>query len=113
ILFVTDGEPDFCDDGDSKCAMDAVVGGVQRLAAEGIHTIVFGIASSIIQTSGTFLQALSNAGQDLPTPQGFGTTTNTQDLCYASRGVQPSVAQDPTGRMPESNSIPPAQWLGA
>ena len=113
VLFVTDGEPDFCDNGDSKCAMDAVVGGVQKLAAEGIHTIVFGIGSSIIQTSGAFLQALANAGQSLPTPLGFGATTNPQDLCYACKGVPPWLAQWPTGTMSDANCMTTgAQSLG-
>jgi len=113
ILFVTDGEPDFCDNGDSKCAMDAVVGGVQRLASQGVHTIVFGIGSSIIQSSGSFLQALANAGQSLPTPLSFGATTNPQDLCYACKGVAPWVAQWPTGTMPDANCMDAsAQSLG-
>src|SRR5205814_2036960 len=72
VLFVTDGEPDFCDNGDSKCAMDAVIGGVQKLASAGIHTIVFGIGSSIIQNSAAFLQSMANAGAGLPAPLSFG-----------------------------------------
>ena len=38
VLFVTDGEPDFCDNGDAKCPVDAVVSGIQKLAEKGIHT---------------------------------------------------------------------------
>ncbi len=93
VLFVTDGEPDFCDDGDPKCPMDAVVAGVQKLAAGGIHTIVFGIGSSIITESGAFLQALANAGASLPPPLPFGGTTKEQDACYACQMIAPWLAQ--------------------
>jgi len=96
VLFVTDGEPDFCDNGDSKCAMDAVVAGVQKLASAGIHTLVFGIGSSIIQDSSIFLQALANAGASLPPPLPFGASNEEQDVCYACKGVQPWVMQWPS-----------------
>jgi len=87
ILFVTDGEPDFCDNGDSKCPIDAVVGGVQQLAAEGIHTIVFGLGTSIIANSGAFLQSVANAGAGLPPASPFGAMTKEQDVCYACQGI--------------------------
>ena len=112
VLFVTDGEPDFCDNGDSKCAMDAVIGGVQKLAAEGIHTLVFGIGSSIIADSGAFLQALANAGASLLPPTPFGATTKEQDVCYACKGIQPWLAQWPTGKAPDC-SMAGQQTLGA
>jgi hypothetical protein len=111
VLFVTDGEPDFCDNGDSKCPMDAVVGGVQTLAAAGIKTFVFGIGSSIIAESGAFLQALANAGAGLPTATPFGATSKEQDVCYACKGVQPWVAQWATGTMPDC-ATPGQQTLG-
>ena len=112
VLFVTDGEPDFCDNGDSKCAMDAVVGGVQKLAAAGIHTLVFGIGSSIISDSGAFLQALANAGASLPPTPPFAAMTKEQDVCYACKGVQPWLGQWPTGKMPDCATVG-QQTLGA
>jgi hypothetical protein len=112
VLFVTDGEPDFCDNGDSKCAMDAVIGGVQALAASGIHTFVFGIGSSIIADSGAFLQALANAGAKLPPSTPFPVTTKEQDVCYACKGVQPWLGQWATGTMPDC-ATPGQQTLGA
>src|SRR5690606_35675187 len=54
ILFVTDGEPDYCDDGNQLCPPDSVVGLLQRLAsgvdatgapATPIRTLVFGVSS--------------------------------------------------------------------
>ena len=75
VLFVTDGEPDFCDNGDAKCAVDAVVAGVQKLASAGIHTIVFGLKIVHQSTiSGETLQAVANAGASLPAPTPFGAT---------------------------------------
>jgi len=73
--------------------MDAVVGGVQKLASDGIHTIVFGIGSSIIQESGAFLQSLANAGASLPAPLPFGATTKEQDACYACQSIAPWLGQ--------------------
>ena len=92
VLFVTDGEPDFCDNGDAKCPVDAVVAGVQRLAAEGIHTIVFGLKSSLSNISGETLQAIANAGASLPVAPPFGTTLP-KDVCYACQGVPGWQAQ--------------------
>jgi len=114
VLFVTDGEPDFCDNGDSKCAMDAVVAGVQKLASAGIHTLVFGIGSSIIEDSGAFLQALANAGASLPPATPFGAQSKQQDVCYACKGVAPWVAQWPGGALPDANCMTVgSQTLGA
>ncbi|HEY0464449.1 MAG TPA: hypothetical protein VGC79_09585, partial [Polyangiaceae bacterium] len=113
VLFVTDGEPDFCDNGDAKCAVDAVVAGVQKLAAEGIHTIVFGLKSSISDISGETLQAIANAGASLPAPTPFGATNKEQDVCYACKGVPPWVAQWPQGMLPDPNCMTTgAQTLG-
>src|SRR4029453_9963398 len=41
ILFVTDGEPDFCDDGNPVCPTDSVIAHLQSLQAAGITTLVF------------------------------------------------------------------------
>ena len=112
VLFVTDGEPDFCDNGDAKCAVDAVVAGVQKLASEGIHTIVFGLKTSISPISGDTLQAVANAGASLPVSTPFGATTKEQDVCYACKGVQPWLAQWATGTMPDCATVG-QQTLGA
>ena len=46
ILFVTDGEPDYCGDGNVLCPPDAVVAELQALKANNITTIVFGLQSA-------------------------------------------------------------------
>jgi len=75
ILFVTDGEPDYCDDGNALCPPDSVVGKLQKLAlgldSDGtqrasIHTLVFGVNSPLTTISPEVLQAFANAGAGLP-----------------------------------------------
>ncbi len=86
ILFVTDGEPDFCDDGNPECPVDAVVANVQRLAAAGIHTLVFGLKSAQSPISDGTLQAVANAGASQPVAAPFGTDT-LQNVCYGCATV--------------------------
>lgn len=62
ILFVTDGEPDYCDDGNALCPPDSVVGELQTLQVAGIRTLVMGISSPLTTISDGVLQAFANAG---------------------------------------------------
>jgi hypothetical protein len=75
ILFVTDGEPDFCDNGNALCPPDSVVALLQDLAAgvdaQGlprapIQTLVFGITSPTASIRLPVLQGFANAGAGLP-----------------------------------------------
>jgi len=66
ILFVTDGQPDYCDDGNELCPPDSVVGELQTLSKANIHTIVFGISSPLTTISDSVLQAFANAGAGQP-----------------------------------------------
>lgn len=94
ILFVTDGEPDFCDDGDSNCPLDDVVYRLQDLNSKGIQTIIFGLQNSSVPPE--TLQAFANAGvgQPVAVPFSNGTTTQTaQDVYYACQGVAPWKAE--------------------
>lgn len=59
IVFVTDGEPDRCDDGQPECARDDVVAAVQAARAQGITTFVFGLGPA---TFAQHLQDVANAG---------------------------------------------------
>jgi hypothetical protein len=105
VLFVTDGEPDFCDNGDAKCPVDAVVAAVQQLAAAGIHTIVFGLKSSLSNISGDTLQAVANAGAGLPVAAPFGGSA-VKDVCYGCQGVAAWKAQWPAaGRAVDCNTV--------
>ncbi|MBV9949023.1 MAG: hypothetical protein JOZ69_19395 [Myxococcales bacterium] len=66
ILFVTDGETDFCDDGNPVCPADAVIAEIQKLAGEGITTLILGVGSSLSNISVPVLQSFANAGAGLP-----------------------------------------------
>jgi hypothetical protein len=82
ILYVTDGEPDYCGDGNSLCPPDGVVGSLQKLKAQGITTIVFGIKSKIATDLPMgVLEAFANAGAGEPTVAPLrGTNPNINDL---------------------------------
>lgn len=94
ILFVTDGEPDYCDDGNPLCPPDSVVGRLQRMAAglgddgvqnDPIQTLVFGIDSPLSTISPEVLAAFANAG--------------------TGQAVAPLVA-NPTGIWDQCNGVP-------
>ncbi|MGC4087034.1 MAG: vWA domain-containing protein [Polyangiaceae bacterium] len=63
IIFVTDGQPDYCDDANSLCAPDSVVAGLQALKAKGITTIVMGLQANIMDLAPGILQSFANAGR--------------------------------------------------
>jgi hypothetical protein len=70
VLFVTDGEQDYCNDGDFACPTDSVVYHLQQLAAKGFKTFIFGLpmTSSDTQQQARYpavLQAFADAGMGL------------------------------------------------
>jgi hypothetical protein len=77
ILFVTDSETDFCDDGEALCPADAVTWKVQDLYNSGIGTLVIGLpvpATSGDTIAPSVLQNLANAGAGQPVAVPQGTT---------------------------------------
>jgi hypothetical protein len=66
ILFVTDGEPDYCDDGNATCPPDSVIAGLQNLKKANVSTLVMGISSPLTTISDGALQAFANAGAGQP-----------------------------------------------
>jgi hypothetical protein len=69
ILFVTDGQPDYCDDANSLCAPDSVVYYLQTLKAKNVRTIVMGLKppAGAWDIGPGVLQAFANAGAGEPT----------------------------------------------
>ena len=63
---MTDGEPDYCDDGNQLCPPDSVVGALQTLQAANFKTLVMGISSPLTTISDAVLQAFANAGAGEP-----------------------------------------------
>jgi hypothetical protein len=62
VLFVTDGQPDYCDDSNSLCAPDSVIAAIQSLKKEAITTIVIGLQTTNFDLPAGILQAFANAG---------------------------------------------------
>jgi hypothetical protein len=87
VLFVTDGEQDYCGNGNPLCPTDSVVYWLQKLKTDGVHTFIFGLPANI---SGSIpydvtLQAFANAGAGEPTLPALGTGMTIQqiyDQCF-------------------------------
>lgn len=87
IILVTDGDPDFCDDPDPVCPMDAVVGAVQAAYAQGVTTTVFGLRREGVDLSEPHLRDVANAGVGEPVAQS-AQVGRIED--YATRCTQPA-----------------------
>jgi hypothetical protein len=81
MLLVTDGDPDFCNDPDRICAMDAVIGAVQAAYAQGVSTTVFGLRRA--ELSEQHLRDVANAGSGQPVafPQGVNNAMDLANRC--------------------------------
>jgi hypothetical protein len=88
VLLVTDGEPDFCDDGDPVCPVDATVGALQALQAAGIETLIFGVDSVLSTVSDGTLYAFANAGAGEPVAPPVVSAPGVQAQCQSSSGWQ-------------------------
>ena len=67
ILLVTDGEPDYCGDGQPFCPPDSVICRLQPLKPTGITTIVFGCQPHVPDLAPRTLDAFATAGAGEPT----------------------------------------------
>jgi hypothetical protein len=86
VLFVTDGEQDYCGDGNALCPTDSVVYWLQKLKALNVTTMIFGLPSSGDQVSyGAILQAFANAGAGeavAPVVTGTQTALDIYNQCF-------------------------------
>jgi hypothetical protein len=96
ILFVTDGQPDYCDDGNELCPPDSVVGELQTLAKGNLHTIVMGISSPLTTISDAVLAAFANAGAGKPVAYLNADVNAIYDQCAGVAGWAADFA--PTGK---------------
>ena len=95
ILFVTDGEPDYCNNGDGLCPTDSAVYRLEKMYAEGIQTLVFGMpAPGTLQPNApSILSAFANAGAGQPAVRpGNYSATQLYDEC----NFKPQWADDLT-----------------
>jgi hypothetical protein len=81
MLLVTDGDPDFCNDPDRVCSMDAVVGAVQNAYAQGVVTAVFGLSNAALSVQHLRDVANAGAGQPVAPPQGVATAQDLEARC--------------------------------
>jgi hypothetical protein len=90
MLFVTDSETDFCDDGNTLCPADAVTYQIQDMyaATPSIGTLVIGLPTSLDSLAPTVLQNFANAGtgQAVVVPMGAGAAIPS-DVYYQCNGL--------------------------
>ena len=67
ILFITDGQPDYCDDSNSLCAPDSVIARIQAAKTANISTIVLGLQTMLFDFPAGILDAYATAGNGEPT----------------------------------------------
>jgi von Willebrand factor type A domain-containing protein len=84
MLLVTDGDPDFCNDPDRVCAMDAVIGAVQDAYSKGVSTTVFGLRRA--ELSEQHLRDVANAGSGQPValPPGITREEDLRNRCRSN-----------------------------
>jgi hypothetical protein len=81
MLLVTDGDPDFCNDPDRICAMDAVIGAVQSAFAQRVSTTVFGLRRAELSEQHLRDVANAGAGQPVALPPGVNTEEELRNRC--------------------------------
>jgi hypothetical protein len=91
VLFVTDGEQDYCGDGNALCPTDSVVYWLQKLKALNVQTMIFGLplqqgaSDQAAATYGAILQAFANAGAGqavAPVVTGTQTALDIYNQCF-------------------------------
>ena len=87
-LVVSDGQTDFCDDGNNACPPDAVTGEIQTMYAASLGTLVIGLPSQMgggMVFNQAVLQDWANAGAGanaaLPTTGGAATPLDLYNQC--------------------------------
>jgi len=87
IIFLTDGQPDYCDDSNALCAPDSVIYQLQKAKTAGITTIVFGVQTTLFDLAPGTLQAFANAGAGEPTIAPVRTGGSTFDFYDQCNGI--------------------------
>ena len=105
IIFITDGQEDYCDDALEICASDSTVGALQAAFAANIRTIVFGLQTMQFNLPGGVLEAFANAGAGEPTVPGLTAGLDPTAIFDQCQGVMPwrtdlTASGHPTARGP-------------
>ena len=101
IVLVTDGNPDFCDNGNAICRQDVTIAALQETAAAGIETIVFGLEAKMYPIDAGVMTSFANAGAGLPVDWSAGLPIaeqggNTQ-ISNECQGVAAGTYSEPGG----------------
>ena len=89
IIFITDGQEDFCDDALEICASDSTVGALQAAYTAEVKTIVFGLQTTQFNLPAAVLQAFANAGAGEPTVAALSSGLDTTAIFDQCQGVMP------------------------
>jgi hypothetical protein len=89
IIFITDGQEDFCDDAPEICASDSTVGALQAAYTAEVKTIVFGLQTTQFNLPPGVLQAFANAGAGESTVPGLASGLDTTAIFDQCQGVMP------------------------
>jgi hypothetical protein len=105
IIFITDGQEDFCDDALEICASDSTVGAIQAAFAANIRTIVLGLQTTQFNLPPGVLDAFANAGAGEPTVASLMSNLDTTAIFDQCQGVTPwrtdlTASGHPTTRGP-------------
>jgi hypothetical protein len=105
IIFITDGQEDFCDDALEICASDSTVGALQAAYTAEVKTIVFGLQTTQFNLPAGVLQAFANAGAGESTVPGLASGLDTTAIFDQCQGVTPwktdlTASGHPTTRGP-------------
>jgi hypothetical protein len=105
IIFITDGQEDYCDDSLEICASDSTIGAIQAAFAAKIRTIVFGLQTTQFNLPGAVLDAFANAGAGEPTVASVPSGLDATAIFDQCQGVTPwrtdlTASGHPTTRGP-------------
>jgi hypothetical protein len=105
IIFLTDGQEDYCDDSLEICASDSTVGALQAAYAAKVKTIVFGLQTTQFNLPGAVLDAFANAGAGEPTVASVQAGLDATAIFDQCQGVMPwktdlTASGHPTTRGP-------------
>jgi hypothetical protein len=105
MMFITDGQEDYCDDSLEICASDSTVGALQAAFAANIRTIVFGLQTTQFNLPGAVLDAFANAGAGEPTVPSVAAGLDATAIFDQCQGVMPwrtdlTASGHPTTRGP-------------
>src|SRR4051812_46377522 len=105
IIFITDGQEDFCDDALEICASDSTVGALQAAYTAEVKTIGLGLQTTQFNLPAGVLDAFANAGAGEMTVPGLMSGLDTTAIFDQCQGVMPwktdlTASGHPTTRGP-------------